>query len=96
MKKRKNIFVSNQRKSIFKLKGFKHALSLIMILFMCLVLLPVRPIEAVGENYTVYFDASNFSTDEWFPNNLYVHGFTGTDVSNPQQMVKSSKGDNIY
>ena len=96
MKKRKNIFVSNQRKSIFKLKGFKQALSLIMILFMCLVLLPVRPIEAVGENYTVYFDASNFSTDEWFPNNLYVHGFTGTDVSNPQQMVKSSKGDNIY
>lgn len=86
----------NKRKSIFKRKGFKQALSLIMILFMCLVLLPVRPIEAAGENYTVYFDASQFSTDEWFPDNLYVHGFTGSDVSNPQKMVRSPRGTNIY
>ena len=50
MKKRKNIFARNQRKPIFKSKGFKQALSLIMILFMCLVLLPIRPIEAAGEN----------------------------------------------
>ena len=64
MKKRKNIFVRNQRKSIFKLKGFKQALSLIMILFMCLVLLPVRPIEAVGETFNsnyIYLDVNGMN-----------------------------------
>lgn len=75
MKKRKNIFVRNQRKSIFKLKGFKQALSLIMILFMCLVLLPVSPIEAVGEeafqNYRIYLDTRSMSKNYDFSFNNY-------------------------
>ena len=97
MKKKKNIFMRNQRKKLFKLKGFKQALSLVMVLLMCLVLLPIKSIEAAGETYTVYFDASNFSSDEWFTgNNLCAHGFTGKDVSGLTKMNKSSKGDNIY
>ena len=99
MKKRKNIFVRNQRKSIFKLKGFKQALSLIMILFMCLVLLPVSPIEAAGETYTVYFDASSAPTDPWFTSSNYkfiAHAWKDGSPGRDVDMVKSSKGDNIY
>ena len=99
MKKRKNIFARNQRKSIFKRKGFKKALSLIMILFMCLVLLPVRPIEAVGETCTVYFDASSAPNDEWFTSSNYkfiAHAWKDSSNSTDVDMVKSSKGDNIY
>lgn len=54
----------NKRKSIFKRKGFKQALSLIMILFMCLVLLPVRPIEAAGETFNsnrIYLDVNGMN-----------------------------------
>lgn len=77
MKKRKNIFVRNQRKSIFKLKGFKQALSLIMILFMCLVFLPVNPIEASGEesfqNYRnrIYLDTRSMSKNYDYSFNNY-------------------------
>ena len=75
MKKRKNIFVRNQRKSIFKLKGFKQALSLIMVLFMCLVLLPVTPIEASGEesfqNYRIYLDTRSMSKNYNYSFNNY-------------------------
>lgn len=97
MKKRKNIFVRNQRKSIFKRKGFKQALSLIMILFMCLVLLPVSPIEAAGETYTVYFDASSKPDDEWFTSSNYkfiAHAWKDDANSKNVDMVKSS--NNIY
>lgn len=98
MKKRKNIFVRNQRKSIFKLKGFKQALSLMMILFMCLVLLPVSPIEAAGETYTVYFDASGNTNASWNINGkIYVYGYNSTDDnSGIQEMTTSSRGENLW
>ena len=54
----------NRRKSILKRKGFKKALSLIMILFMCLVFLPVRPIEAAGETFNsnrIYLDVNGMN-----------------------------------
>lgn len=59
MKKKKNIFMRNQRKKLFKLKGFKQALSLVMILLMCLVLLPQIPTEAAGK-------------DSFNPNCIYI------------------------
>ena len=98
MKKRKNIFVRNQRKSIFKLKGFKQALSLIMILFMCLVLLPITAIEAAGENYTIYFDSSNNidSGNGWTKSGqIYVYGF-GDGNTGVQAMTKSTEGENLW
>ena len=65
MRKKKNVFMRNQRKKFFKLKGFKQALSLVMILLMCLVLLPIKPIEAVGEESfrsdRIYLDARSMS-----------------------------------
>ena len=89
----------NKRKSIFKRKGFKQALSLIMILFMCLVLLPMRPTEAAGQTYTVYFDASSKPDDEWFISSKYkfiAHAWKDGSPGRDVDMVKSSKGDNIY
>lgn len=88
----------NKRKSIFKRKGFKQALSLIMILFMCLVLLPVRPIEAAGETYTVYFDASGNTNASWNINDkIYVYGYNSTnDNSGIMEMTTSSRGENLW
>lgn len=65
MRKKKNVFMRNQRKKFFKLKGFKQALSLVMILLMSLVLLPIKPIEAVGEESfrsdRIYLDTRSMS-----------------------------------
>ncbi|MDY4544023.1 MAG: SpaA isopeptide-forming pilin-related protein [Bacilli bacterium] len=88
----------NQRKSILKLKGFKQALSLIMILFMCLVLLPMRPTEAAGQTYTVYFDASGNTNAIWNINDkIYVYGYNSTDDnSGIMEMTTSSRGENLW
>lgn len=65
----------NQRKSILRRKGFKKALSLIMILFMCLVLLPMRPIKASGEesfqDWRIYLDTRSMSKNYDFSFNNY-------------------------
>lgn len=64
MRKKKNVFVRNQRKKLFKIKGFKQVLSLVMILLMCLVLLPQIPTEAAGETFNsnyIYLNVSGMN-----------------------------------
>lgn len=97
MEKKKNIFMRNQRKKLFKLKGFKQAFSLVMILLMCLVLLPQIPTEAVGNTYTVYFDASNNPSDNGWSTNvqMYVRGF-GDGKTEIKAMKKSERGENLW
>lgn len=97
MRKKKNVFMRNQRKKFFKLKGFKQALSLVMILLMCLVLLPQIPTEAVGNTYTVYFDASNNPSDNGWSTNvqMYVYGF-GDGETGIKAMKKSERGENLW